>query len=77
MIFLDEPNKYNWTIKYQVLENQSLTTIIEGIHYDFIPNKGDVIVLENNLYIVGTILYDFDENIILISLNKIEKGSDF
>ena len=77
MIFLDEPNKYKWTIKYQILENQSLTTIIEGKYYDFIPNKGDIIVLENNLYIVGIILYDFDENTILISLNKKEKGSDF
>ena len=69
MIELNEPRKYNWTIKYQNADDAE--NIIVGKCYDFIPHKGELIIEENKIYAVINILYDFDESVILISLRYV------
>ena len=71
MVNFDEPNKFNWTIKYCYLNNDGLTTIAEGKYYDFIPQMQSAIILENINYVVSKIIYDFDNSAIIVCIAKL------
>ena len=74
MITLDENKKYNWSIKYTVLdvETSQIDTLISGNIFDFIPNKEDIIKIDGINYKVVMRIQDFDNETIWISLYKIE-----
>lgn len=72
MVKLDEAKKYKWNLKYQIIKDTKLETIIEGKYYDFIPNKGDIIVLENNAYVIGNKIIDFDNSNILLNISYLK-----
>lgn len=72
MLLLNELNKFKWTIKYSDLQNGVLTELITGEYFDFIPNKGDIIVLENKIYTVTNKIIDFDKSTILISVQYLK-----
>lgn len=69
MLKLDEPLKHNWTIKYSVLTLQEeFLTLAEGNVFDFIPNVGDNVRIDNITYKVVLRTFDFDNSIIWLSL---------
>lgn len=72
MIALNEPNQYNWTISYRIIYESGTDSevLIEGKYYDFIPNRNDAIVIDDEVYMVGAKLYDFDTSTIVVSLIK-------
>lgn len=71
MITLNEANKYNWKIKYVDFgkddENDEKVLAI-GKVFDFIPKRGEIVVINNKVYNVIGPIYDFDNEVILISL---------
>lgn len=76
MLKLDEPLKHNWLIKYSVLQENDLITLAEGKVFDFIPNEGDFIRIDNITYKVIMRTLDFDHSIIWVSLYNKEKTNE-
>ena len=72
MITLDEQGKYQWTIKYTILEGDQIIPLVEGKLYDFIPEKDDFIKIDGKHYRVCMRVQDFDSETLWISLISIE-----
>ncbi|WQJ53433.1 MAG: hypothetical protein [Wendovervirus sonii] len=74
MLELNQPDLFKWNILYEVpnKELKKSDIIIHGRYYDFIPEKGSMIILDNVLYSVTTVIYDFDKTNIVIGLAKLK-----
>lgn len=74
-IKLDEIGKFKWVIKYAILEQNEFVTLAEGPVFEFIPNEGDYIRINEKTYKVLMKTFDFDHSIIWISLFDNQKNA--
>jgi hypothetical protein len=77
MLELNEPNKLKWTIEYHTGKE----SIISGRYFDFIPKKQELVILNDKIYSVTMVAYDFDACVIRIEVNYLNdlysKNTDF
>jgi len=78
MVEFNESNKFKWNILYEVPNNDTKASdiIASGHYYDFIPEKGTIIIIENIIYSVTNKIYDFDKSNIVIALTKLKEGTN-